>query len=253
MKPLFSWPGSKRRLAPQLLPLFPSHTTYVEPFAGAAAMLFAKEPSKVEVLNDINGEVVNLYRVVQHHLTEFANQYRWALTSRQIFDWAQLTNPETLTDIQRAARWWYLQRNAFGGKATGQTFGYCVDSAPRFNLMRLEEDLSEAHLRLARVLVENKPWSDIMVRYDRKATLFFCDPPYWQTEGYGVDFPISEYEALAERMRKVKGQVVLTINDHPDMRRIFAGFEHTTVATTYTLGGAKQTKQVREVVYLVRR
>ena len=113
--PIVPWIGGKRRLAKHILPLFPAHTCYVEPFCGAAALYFLKTPSKIEVINDINGELVNLYRVVKHHLEEFVRQFKWALVSRQIFKWLQDTPEETLTDIQRAARFYYLQKQAFGG------------------------------------------------------------------------------------------------------------------------------------------
>lgn len=90
--PVIPWVGGKRKLAKTILPLFPEHTCYVEPFCGGAAMFFMKEPSDVEVLNDINSDIVNLYRVVQNHLEEFIRQFKWALTSREIFTWA--TNPQ---------------------------------------------------------------------------------------------------------------------------------------------------------------
>lgn len=104
-KPIIPWMGGKRRLAKHILPIFPEHTCYVEPFAGGAALFFMRpNPAKVEVLNDLNGDLVNLYRVVQNHLEEFIRQYKWALTSRQVFEWEKMKRPETLTDIQRAAR-----------------------------------------------------------------------------------------------------------------------------------------------------
>ena len=140
MRPLIPWMGGKRRLAPAILPLFPDHSCYVEPFCGAAALFWLKNPSQVEVLNDINGELVNLYRVVQHHLEEFVRQFKWALSSRQIFEWHKVTRPETLTDIQRAARFFYLQKNAFGAKVAGQNFGTSTTTPPKLNLLRLEED-----------------------------------------------------------------------------------------------------------------
>ncbi|OYZ15122.1 MAG: restriction endonuclease subunit M, partial [Polaromonas sp. 16-63-31] len=121
--PMVQWVGGKRRLAPHILPVFPDHSCYVEPFCGAAALFFLKAPVKVEVLNDINGDLVTLYRVVQHHLEEFVRHFKWALTSREIYKWLQITPPDTLTDIQRAARFFYLQKNGFGGKVQGQTFG----------------------------------------------------------------------------------------------------------------------------------
>lgn len=84
--PIIPWIGGKRRLSKHILPLIPEHTCYVEPFAGAAAILFLKEPSKVEVINDINLDLITLYRVVQHHLEEFIRQFKWALTSRHQYD-----------------------------------------------------------------------------------------------------------------------------------------------------------------------
>ncbi len=91
--PIIPWIGGKRRLAKHLLPLFPDHGCYVEPFCGAAALYFLKPAAKVEIINDINGELVNLYRVVKHHLEEFVRQFKWALSSRQIFKWLQATPP----------------------------------------------------------------------------------------------------------------------------------------------------------------
>ncbi len=148
-EPIISWLGGKRRLADILIPRFPAHECYVEVFAGGAALYFLRPPAKVEVINDINGELINLYRVVQHHLEEFVRQFKWALTSRQVFEWLKQTVPESLTDIQRAARFYYLQKSCFGGKLEGQTFGTRTAAPPSLNLIRLEEDLSAAHLRLS--------------------------------------------------------------------------------------------------------
>lgn len=175
-QPIIPWIGGKRRLAGRLLPLFPEHQCYVEPFCGAAALFFLKQPTKVEVLNDINGDLVNLYRVVQHHLDEFVRQFRWALASRQLFEWTKMSVPATLTDIQRAARFFYLQKLAFGSKIEGQTFGTATTSPARLNLLRVEEELSAAHLRLHGVTVEHLAWDACVQRYDRPHTLFFMDP-----------------------------------------------------------------------------
>ena len=148
-QPIIPWIGGKRRLADRLIPLFPQHSCYVEVFCGGAALFFLRpSPSDVEVINDINGELVNLYRVVKCHLEEFVRQFKWALSSRQIFKWHQMTEPETLTDIQRAARFFYLQQLAFGGKVQGQNFGTATTAPAGLNLLRLEENLSAAHLRL---------------------------------------------------------------------------------------------------------
>jgi len=160
----------------------------------------------------------------------------------------QLQHVDTLTDVQRAARFYYLQRLAFGAKAVSQTFGTATTSPARLNLLRIEEDLSAAHLRLARVTIEHLPWRECVERYDRPHTLFFCDPPYWRTQGYGTPFAWSEYEQLAETMRALKGRMILTINDHPDVRRLFAVFPMTTAAIQYTVGGGGKAKPARELI-----
>lgn len=250
-KPLFPWPGGKRRLAKHILPVIHAtpHRTYVEPFAGGAAILFMRDPAPVEVINDLHGELVRLYRCVQHHLEELVRQFKWSLVSREMFRWAQLQHTDTLTDIQRAARFYYLQRLAFGGKVTGQNFGTSPATPPRISWLRLEEELSQAHDRLARVTIENLPWQEVVRRYDRPETLFFLDPPYWQTAGYGGEFVRDEHRQLAEAMATMQGKALLTINDHPDMREIYGGMHATPMRTCYTIGGGDKAKQVRELLY----
>lgn len=250
-KPIIPWPGGKRRLLPQLLPLITAqpHSCYVEAFAGGAAVLFAREPAKVEVLNDIDGDLVRLYRVVANHLDEFVRQFKWALCSREMFRWAQLQHVDTLTDIQRAARFFYLQRLCFGAKVSGRTFGTSATGGPRINLLRIEEDLSDAHLRLSRVTIEQLPWQDCIARYDRPETLFLLDPPYWKTAGYGVPFGWEQYEALAERMARLKGRAVLTINDHPDIRALFSRYASSVVAIRYSIGGGGKGADRKERIY----
>lgn len=247
VKPVIPWVGGKSRLLKHLLPLIPEHKTYVEPFGGGAAMLFAKEPTKVEVLNDINGELINLYRVVQNHLEEFIRQFKYALTSRLVFQWETMKSPETLTDIQRAARFFYLQKNAFGGKVKSPTFGVSKVSPPRFNILRIEELLSNAHLRLARVLIENIEWQLCISKYDSEESFFFCDPPYWKTEGYGVDFSWQNYEALRSQLTTIEGKMLITLNNHPDILELFKGFIVDAKDIKYTVGGNKSIKASSEV------
>lgn len=250
--PIIPWPGGKRRLLKHLLSDIPAHTCYVEVFAGGAALLMAKPPSKAEVLNDTHGELVCLYRCVQHHLDELVRQFRWSLTSREMFRWTQLQHPDTLTDIQRAARFYYIQKLAFGGRVKSPTFGTSTTGPLRLNRWRMEEDLSAAHLRLARVTIEHLPWHECVDRYDRPDTLFFLDPPYWRTAGYASPFPWSEYERLAEFMRTLKGRAILTINDHPDLRPLLHGLHRRRVGITYTAGGSQPGKAKAATELIVR-
>jgi DNA adenine methylase len=247
--PIIPWLGGKRRLADHIIPRFPAHNCYVEVFAGGAALYFLRPPADTEVINDVNGDLVNLYRVVQNHLEEFVRQFKWALSSREVFKWAQMTRPETLTDVQRAARFYYLQHQAFGGKVQGQTWGTATTTpAPTVNLLRLEEDLSAAHMRLHGAYIERLDWRDCMQRYDRPHTLFYLDPPYWQTEGYGVEFDWPQYEAMAEVMSTLKGKAILSINDHPDVRRCFERFHTEVVPISYTVGGGGKAVERNELI-----
>lgn len=247
-KPLVPWIGGKRRLAKHILPLFPEHQCYVEPFAGAAALFFMKAPARVEVLNDVNSDMVNLYRVVQHHLDEFVRQFRWALSSRELFGWLKATPPATLTDIQRAARFFYLQKMAFGAKVESRSFGTATTSPARLNLLRIEEDLSAAHLRLHQVTVEHLDWAECIRRYDRAHTLFYMDPPYFGTEGYAVEFGIEQYARMADLLRSMKGKALVSVNDIPEMRAAFDGLHQRSLSITYTVGSADHRSASRELL-----
>lgn len=182
--PIIPWMGGKRRLAKHLLPMFPEHSCYVELFSGGAALFFMRPtPAKVEVLNDINGQLINLYRVVQHHFDEFVRQFEWSLTSREVFARLQSTPPDCMTDIQRAARFFYLQHNAFGGKTIHQHFGTATTSKA-WDASQIKAKLKAAKDRLKGVYIEHEPWERCLKRYDREHTFFYADPPYWQAAGY---------------------------------------------------------------------
>ena len=248
--PIIPWLGGKRRLVDRILPFIPRHQCYVEPFAGGAAMFFLRPvPAEVEVLNDINGELVRLYRVVQNHLEEFVRQFKWALSSREVFKWQQMTRPETLTDIQRAARFYYLQQLAFGARVDGQSFGTATTTPPGLNLLRLEESLSAAHLRLSNVYIENLPWQDVIRRYDRPHTFFYLDPPYWETEGYGVGFDWEQYEEMASLIGEIKGKAISSLNDHPDIRQVFSRYHIEQTDIRYTVGGGKGVQRGEVLIF----
>lgn len=236
---MFPWPGGKTRLAPHLMPLIAErpHQCYVEAFAGSAAMLFEREPAPVEVINDVNGELVRLYRVVANHLDEFMRQLQWVLVSRETFVGAEAQSVDTLTDIQRAARFYYLQKLSFGGKVEGRALGVGPTAAKRFSRDRVLRTLTAAHRRLERVVVENLPWQRCVGKYDRAETLFFLDPPYWQTTGYDSEFGLDQYQQLADTMASLKGRAILTINDCPPMRALFDRFDRISVPIRYTVGG----------------
>lgn len=103
------------------------------------------------------------------------------------------------------------------------------------NLCRIEENLSAAHLRLSGTNVEHLAWDDCLKKYDRQHTFFYADPPYWKTEGYGVPFPWEQYQKLAVAMRTCKGKMMVSINDHPDIRAEFEGLTMHSLGIKYSV------------------
>lgn len=251
-KSFLSWVGGKSLLAGKIIPLIPAHKCYCEVFAGAAWMLFKKPESKVEVINDINLDLVTLYRVIQHHLEEFVRYFKWVLVSRDEFDRLQRVDPSTLTDIQRAARFYYLIRNRFRSMLNSPLMDTSPGRGPKMNLLRIEEDLSMAHLRLTRVYVENLPFLKLIDRYDKPATFFYVDPPYHGCENdYGKGlFQRSDFDALAARLASVKGKFIMSINDTPKIRKLFADFRIKAVTTRYSVGTAKRDQAVTELLIM---
>ena len=117
VKPILKWPGGKTRLLPKILPLIPPHKCYCEPFAGGLAVLLAKERSEEEVVNDLNGTLVALYRNVQYHMPALLDEIEFALNARQnLHDY---TKQPGLTEIQRAARWFVRNRISLPGTDAG--------------------------------------------------------------------------------------------------------------------------------------
>lgn len=229
-----SYIGGKRALAKQIIAIFPEHTTYVEAFAGGAQVLFRKEPSKVEVLNDLDGEVVNFFRVCQQHHEELTRYLRFTLASRSWFELLKATDPSTLTDIQRAARFFYLQKNSFAGLVRRHNFGGCVVEPTGFNPERIPQWIENAHHRLARVQIESLPYEQILKRYDRTTTLFYLDPPYFGRKFYNHNFEPEDFEMLAERLNTVQGRFILSLNDVPEVRAIFRHFKCKSIQLAYT-------------------
>ncbi|MDR3631381.1 MAG: DNA adenine methylase [Desulfocapsaceae bacterium] len=231
MKGIIPYFGGKSRLAKTIINKIPEHTCYVEVFAGGASVFFSKAPSPAEVINDLDKDLTTLYRAVKHHPEELYRQFKFSLVSRSEFEREKEVNPETLTDIQRAARYLYLQKSAFGGHITGQTFGTSTTGKPRLNLLTIENTLEEAWRRLMHVVIECKDFRDLIPRYDRPYTFFFLDPPYWCIPGYKHDFVRKDFLDLKEILHKIEGKFLMTLNDTPEIRGIFSGFvvEETTL------------------------
>ena len=242
-RPAAAWIGGKKQLAETIAKRIARtpHRTYAEPFAGMGGVFLRRELAPpCEVINDISHDVANLYRILQRHYEPFMDLLKWRITSRQHFDRLNATPAETLTDLERAARFLYLQRLAFGGKVAGRTFGVSHGLPGRFDVTKLAAVLEAIHERLAGVTIECLPWQDLLARWDGPETLFYCDPPYHGTEHYygrGL-FSEGDFATLAAALGAIRGRFILSINDTPFIRRTFAAFEQHELTVTYTANGA---------------
>ncbi len=226
--------GGKNRLATKIIALLPEHTTYVEPFAGGAQVLFHKPPSSVEVLNDLDFDVVNFFRVCQWHYHELIRYLRYSLASRKLHELHVKTDPSTLTDIQRAGRFYYLQKNSFGGLVLKHKFHYAVIQPSNFNPERIPEIIEQAHRRLARVQIESLPYGRILEKYDRPTTFFYLDPPYWERRLYRYNFSQQDFADLEKRLGSLRGKFLLSLDDRPEIRKLFGRFQIQSTEIAYT-------------------
>jgi len=248
LKSPISYLGGKSRLARQIVKMLPEHQTYVEPFCGAAWVFFEKEPSKVEVINDMNLDLVTFWRVVQNHLEEFLRHFKYCVISREIFDILNRTDPTTLTDIQRAVCFYYLQRTGFAGKTVGRVMPAHKTRPPSLNLNTLEEGILDVHWRMQRVVIERMDALECIRRHDTIQSLFYVDPPYYGFEkDYAVIWPRENFHELAGVLTGIKGAFILSLNDHPEVRNIFSAFKIKPVKTTYSAsatGGGKEAAEL---------
>ena len=184
------------------------------------------------------------------HYVPLVDMMRWQLTIRAEFERLRASDPETLTDLERAARFYYLQRTAFGGKVSGRTFGVAPTGPARFDITKLVPELEALHARLAGVVIECLDFGAFLQRYDRPTTLFYLDPPYYGCEDdYGAAvFSREDFDRLAAVLSRARGKFLLSINDTPEVRVIFAAFTLTAVATTYTIAHGDNAKVAGELI-----
>lgn len=243
--PVAPWLGGKKALSAKIIERIEAvdHSTYAEPFVGMGGVFLRRSwKPQLEVANDFNGEVTNLFRILQQHYPQLMDVMRFQIASRREFERLRQVDPATLTDLQRAARFLYLQRQSFGGKLGG-VFGVAADRPPRFSLSRLEPILEAAHERLESVVFENLDWAELICRYDGPGTLFYLDPPYWGGEddyGKGL-FDRSQFEKMADVLAGIRGKFLLSINDRPEIRELFAAFRFEEVSLKYTVSAGSST------------
>lgn len=243
VRPVAPYIGGKRVLAKTIAERIAGmeHSLYVEPFIGMGGVFFRRDRrAKVEVINDISSDVANLFRILQRHYQQFLDVLKWQIASRVEFERMIRQAPDTLTDLERAARFLYLQRMGFGGKVMGRSFGVNATGGARFDLTKLVPMLEDVHERLAGVTIERLSFDQLIPRYDRVFALFYIDPPYWGcTDDYGKDvFSEADFMLLRDLLRGLQGRFILSLNDVPAVRDIFGEFALEPVELTYRVSGA---------------
>ena len=249
MNAAFAWPGGKRALLPTLLKLIPKHTTYVEVFAGSAKLLFAKEPSRYEVLNDLNGDVINFYRVAKHRTAELAERFESECIHAGRFRDLRAATPEC--EIDRALRFVYLTWYSFSAMGEHFASGTGKTLRPPRSLAAVRKTFTDVSERLARVLIEQRDFIDILQRYDSPQVAFYLDPPYVDFESNGRYGPLepAQREELFKTLSRLKGRFLLSFDAHPEIieRAKRHRFHVRHVEVNYCLGG-NNTKRAGEVL-----
>ena len=253
VNPVAPYQGGKRNLAKTVIERIEAvdHQIYAEPFVGMGGIfLRRKQRPKSEVINDWSDDVSNFFRVMQRHYVAFLDMVRFQITSRSNFEKLARAEARSLTDLERAARFLYLQRVAFGGKVRGRNFGVAPANGGRFDIAKLGPMLEALHERLSGVIIERLPWQEFIRRYDRDQGLFYLDPPYYGCENdYGRSmFEREEFEVMANTLAGLKSRFILSINDKPEVRAIFSAFDIEAVETTYTVGGGTNAAKFGELI-----
>jgi DNA adenine methylase len=223
MKTPISYYGGKQRMLHHICPLIPNHNLYCEPFAGGAAVFFAKEPAKVNVINDLNSELINFYRVIVSQPEEFRREVLQTLHSREQHKHAGYiyNNPDYFTEVQRAWAIWVLSKISYVSRLDN-CFGY--DKAEG----RLPKKIENAKLvftdelreLLEKATIECDDAFKVIKRYDTPATFHFIDPPYVGSNmgHYANMFNDQNLKELLELCETLQGKFMLTMYPNEDIQ-----------------------------------
>lgn len=232
-KPLVSWAGGKTRLLKRLLPHIPEHAGYIEVFAGGCALLLAKPPSRMEVVNDVNGNLVTLYKVAKHHPDALARELELLPASRDLLrESNELLRTEALTDLQRAARFLYANKTSFS--AGGGTLAIARDprSSAFIGTEAMVRSIHEFSKRMNRVIIENVDFRRIFKLYDHPDNFMFIDPPYLDSDGKNYrGWNEFEMASFAAEVKQLKSRWIVTVDDSVFNRDLWQGYRFEAVST----------------------
>lgn len=229
--------GGKKRLRDEIISRFPNNIPdrYIEVFGGAGWVLFRKEkyPKQLEVFNDLDDQLINLFRCIKYHDKALQQELEWLPSSRTIFnDSLKIIDISGLTDIQRAARFLYLVKTSFGTDC--RTF-----KTSKSSLSKTIALMENIHERLDGVIIEHKDFENLITVYDRPEALFYLDPPYVGTENlYSVPFVQNDHYRLCEKLKNIKGKFILSYNDCEFVRSLYSDFQIESISRPNTLSGS---------------
>ena len=228
---LFPYFGGKFYLVNRLVALFPKHKTYVEPFCGSAVILLNKKPSFQEVINDKNDDIINLFNVVKNKPEEFYESFRYTFSARTTFYQLVQQDPSTLTDVQRAFRFFYIQRHAINGIQGRYSFRTSRGSKQTVNYNTLKRLIDTVYERIKDVKIENLDFREVFKSYDHKRNFFYLDPPYHEerhSQGkkceYQHTFTYKDFTDLKDCCTKMQGKFLMSLNNTPYIRELFSDF-----------------------------
>ncbi len=240
-RPALRYYGGKWLLAPWIIGYFPSHDCYVEPFAGAASVLLQKPPSFIEVYNDLNGDVVNFFKMLRERPQDLIEAINLTPYSRQEYRDAQQPAEDSLESARRFYTWSWQGRGRGGVKEPG---GWRFMSRKTRGKTPCGDFDNTAHLwevakRLKNVHIENDDALKVIKRYDTEKTLFYVDPPYvqstrgarWGKSGYVFECSDDQHQKIAEILHSVKGMVVLSGYDSPLYDYLYSNWHKAEKAT----------------------
>lgn len=226
------WVGGKKHIKKKLVSIMPNHTNYIEVFSGALWVLLEKEPSKLEVFNDINGDLINFYMVIkdENSCNELINRIYYTPSSRElfnIFDEDFKVN-KIIDDIERAMRFYYILKLCFSGNIHREKRSFVIDMDGRkkINRDRFPQEFIQLHERIKHCYIERNDYKYILNKYDHKDSLFFCDPPYLDSteDLYSGDFNEDEYRVLKDKLMNLKGKFILTVKNSEFVNDLFSDF-----------------------------
>lgn len=246
LKAPFAWVGGKSRLASKIIPLMPNHKVYAEVFGGALSVFYQKSPSKVEIINDINSDLINLHRIIKTRPLSLQIELNNMLRSREIFELIKNKTIKPRNNIQKAAFYYYLISLSFGAKMGN--FAMSKRTRCPKNIYKSFKIYSR---RLKTTVIENLSYEKFIKEYDGKDTFFYLDPPYVGTEKYyktSRGFNINNHINLADILKGINGKFILSYNDCEVVRELYKGFKIIEVKTNYSLNGASKNRSANELI-----